>query len=192
MARARYTDYLNVSKYTLLDVSFSLPMVLLPLFGFRSVTFPQINITYKQVKEGNYEYPRFVTPERAEVSTMTLEQGVSLVNSDFWDWIRKVVASDVPTKNLILVQFTGKNPFPDVHLSSVSAENVSKVPGASGAGAFGVFEDGPRIPGKAWLLLRCRPVSYKPGTDLDALSGEISLATLEIQPEEIIEISAGL
>jgi phage tail-like protein len=188
VARARYTDHLNVSKFQLLDVSFSIPMVLLPLFGFRSVSFPQLSLSYKQVKEGNYEYPRNTTVERAEITAMTLEQGVSLINSDFWDWIRKAVTSKVPKKNLLLIQFTSLNPTPPL----LNQSALSKVPGASSLGGFGVFEDGTRIPGKAWMLYNCRPLSYKPGTDLDAMSGEISLATLEIQPEEIEEISIGV
>jgi phage tail-like protein len=190
MARARYTDYFAINKFQLLDVSFSLPPVLVPLFGFRSCSFPQISLTYRQIKEGNYEYPRYATVERAEVTPIVLEQGVSLINSDFWDWVRKAVTSTVTKRNLLLIQFTNINPLAE---ALVTGSTLNKVPGASGAGgSLGLFEDGARIPGKAWMLYNCRALSYKPGTDLDAMSGEISLATLEIQPEEIEEISIGI
>ena len=193
MARARLTDYFQINKFHLLDVSFSIPPVLLPIFGFRSASFPQLNVSYRKVKEGNYEFPRYVTVEEASVSPITLEQGVSLINSDFGDWIRKAVTSNVPPRNLLLYQFTQYNPTPYKPPSSKVGASLDNIPSASGAaGAIGLFEDGPRIPGRAWLLTNCRPLSYKPGTDLDAMSGEVSLATIEIQPEEMIEISVGI
>jgi phage tail-like protein len=178
MARSRLLDPIAVNRFHLLDVSIGWPMVLLPVFGFRSVSFPTVSVTYREVKEGNYEYPRQAAVERVEVSSMTLEQGVQLLNSDFWDWTRKAIEGQVGPRNLLLIQFTNIN---------------SSVPGVStGSLGLNLFEDGIRIPGKAWMLYRCRPIMYKPGSDLDALSGEISLASLEIKPEEIEEISLGV
>jgi len=61
MARSRLTDYLQINKFHLLDVSFSsgggLP-ILIPLFGFKSVTIPTWTNTYKEIKEGNYEFKK--------------------------------------------------------------------------------------------------------------------------------------
>ena len=191
MARSRVTDYINVSKFHLLDISISIPPVLLPVFGFRSVTLPQVNVTYREVKEGNFEYPRLAAVEKAEVTTVTLEQGVSLFNSDFGDWIRKAVEGYVPSKNLLLVQFSNIN----VGLAGAGKKlnkTSASLPGASLGGAFGLFPDGLRLPARAWMLSRCRPVMWKPGTDFDATSGEISLAILEIKPEEVDEFSFGI
>lgn len=191
MARARLTDYFQINKFHLLDVSFSIPPVLLPIFGFRSASFPQLNVSYRKVKEGNYEFARYATVEEASVSPIVLEQGVSLINSDFGDWIRKAITSNVPPRNLLLYQFTQYNPTPYTGLKAQAS--LDNIPGASGAGgAIGIFEDGPRIPGRAWLLTNCRPLNYRPGTDLDAMSGEVSIASIEIQPEELIEISVGI
>jgi hypothetical protein len=155
------------------------------------VTLPQINVTYRQVKEGNFEYPRLAAVERAEVTPITLEQGVSLFNSDFYDWIRKAVEGYVPAKNLLLVQFSNIN-VGGAGIGKKLGGISSSLPGASLGGAFGVFPDGVRLPARAWMLSRCRPTMFKPGTDFDATSGEISLASLEIQPEEVDEFSFGI
>jgi hypothetical protein len=196
MARSRISDPFSINRFHLLDVSFELPLVLLPVFGFRSITLPQMSLTYKQVKEGNYEFPRLAAVERAEVSTIILEQGVQLFNSDFWDWMRKGVQGEIREKNLLLVHFSGINPLPNVGKNPAikAASNLGKVGNytTAGGGGLGLWEDGTRIPGKAWMLYRCRPISYKPGTDFDAFSGEISLATLEIGMEEFLEVSLGV
>lgn len=61
----------------------------------------------------------------------------------------------------------------------------------SGARRLGIgpFEFVDRLPAKAWLLHGCIPTRFKSGGDLDASSGEISIAELEIAPEMIEEIS---
>jgi hypothetical protein len=199
MARSRISDPLSINRFHLLDVSFDLPLVLLPIYGFRSITLPQLSLTYKQVKEGNYEYPRLTAVERAEVSTVILEQGVSFFNSDFGDWIKKGVQGKVRERNLLLIHFSGINPLAKPPSWMKDVNKLSSLGGKKGAdyvmggtGGLGVWEDGTRIPGRAWFLRRCRPVSYKPGSDFDATSGEISLATLEVGIEEFIEISLGV
>lgn len=188
MARSRLTDYLQVSKFHLLDTSWSSGPVLLPVFGFRSITMPQWTVSYREVKEGNYEFKRYAAVERAEVTPITLEQGVSLLNSDFYQWIKAATLGQKEPRDLLLIQFTQIGFDVGGAGAAISAAS-SIVPGASGGFAF---EDGFRIPGRAWYLKRCRPFSYKPGTDFDATSGEVSLATLEVAPEEFEEISLGV
>ena len=191
MARPRYTDYLNISRFHLFDVSFGNPLyVLTPIFGFKSCSLPQMNVQYKQIKEGNYEYMRYGAVERVEITPVLLEQGVTLLNSDFGDWIRKAVVGDVSPRTLLLIHFTNIN----VASTTGNASGVSSgvnFPGAS-FGGFGAFEDGFRLPGRGWLLKEARPLSYKPGTDFDATSGEISLASLEIGMEEFSELNIGI
>jgi hypothetical protein len=42
------------------------------------------------------------------------------------------------------------------------------------------------------MLENCRPASYKPGSDLDGLSSEVSIATLELEMEEFTEYNLGV
>jgi hypothetical protein len=43
--------------------------------------------------------------------------------------------------------------------------------------------------GKGFILHNCVPTRYKAGGDLDATSGDVSVAELDIQPEYITEFS---
>ena len=178
MARSRLSDPLQINKFHLLDVSFSsgggLP-VFVPLFGFKSVTLPTWTNTYKEVNEGNYEFKRYAALEKAEMTPVTLEQGVSLLNSDFYQWTKDSALGKVTPRNFLLIQFT----------------NQAATDGDFSIGGFG-FPDGARFPGRAWLMKNCRPISYKPGSDFDALSGEVSLAILEFALEEMVEFSLGI
>jgi phage tail-like protein len=165
-------------------VSFSIPPVLLPVYGFSGCSLPSISLEMKAIKEGNYEYPRKVI-SGASVGTVTLEQGVSIFNSDFYDWVRKAVVGRIPPKNLLLVQFSRMNP--------VSSPNVLRTPPGTGFlnQAFGNLEFAARIPGRAWLFKECRPTNYRPGSDFAASSGEVSIASLELEMEEMEEFNLG-
>jgi len=62
---------------------------------------------------------------------------------------------------------------------------------AVGIGGAGVGEMAPRIPGRAWILHKCLPTRYKAGSDFDAMSGDVSIQELELQPHKITELSLG-
>jgi hypothetical protein len=109
------------------------------------------------------------------MTPVTLEQGVTLLNSDFYSWMKDATLGKRPPRNFLLVQFT----------------NIQATGANLSIGGFG-FPDGARYPGRAWLMKKCRPISYKPGTDFDALSGEVSLAILEFALEEFVEFSLGI
>jgi len=176
MARNRLTDPLLTNRFHLLDVSFSIPPVFIPIFGFMGITTPELTYTYKNIKEGNYEYPRKVF-EKADVGAVTLTQGSTLLNSDFWDWINKKTEGRSTKKNLLIVQFTNINPL-----------NISD----GGSSFSGLVEFDFRIPGKGWLLLNCEPGRYKPGSDFEAQGGQVSVQSLDIEFEEFIEFNCGI
>lgn len=50
-------------------------------------------------------------------------------------------------------------------------------------------EFAPRLPAKAWKLKKCIPTRWKGGGDFDAMSGDVSIAEMEIAPERIEELS---
>jgi hypothetical protein len=39
------------------------------------------------------------------------------------------------------------------------------------------------------MLINCIPTRYKPGSDFDASSGEVSIAEIDIQPQYFVEFS---
>lgn len=189
MARSQLNDYLQVGRFHILDVSFTVPPVLIPIFGFARCTLPQVNLDIREISEGNYEYPRKVV-RGATVSNVMLEQGVSMFNSDFWDWTRKAIVGRKPPKTLLIVHFTRISTGAGNVLGNLSADIA--VPGPVGNQTLGGFEFQEKIPGKAWVLKECRPASFKPGADFDAMSQDVSIAQLELAFEEFEEFSLGV
>lgn len=57
---------------------------------------------------------------------------------------------------------------------------------------IGPFQFANRLPGRAWVLHDCIPINYRPASDFDASSGQVSFQELEVQPEYIEELSLGL
>ena len=91
MPRTRLSDYLLTYRYHLLDVSMSWPpanvppWILTPSAGFASITAPEINVETKEIVEGNADFTHHVLG-KASTNEITLSQGVSTFNSDFWRW----------------------------------------------------------------------------------------------------------
>lgn len=177
MARDRLQEFLQTGTFHLFDVSFSLPIVLLPVFGFNKISAPGVTLDIHDIKEGNYEFPRKVV-KGAKTHPMTLEQGVSIFNSDFGDWVTKAVKGRVDPKNLLLVHFT--------RIGIGDGDEF-----AIGNGAFS-FEFVKRVPGRGWLLKNCLPADWKAASDFDGLTQDISVQTLELAYEEFDEISLGI
>lgn len=48
-----------------------------------------------------------------------------------------------------------------------------------------------RIPARAWVLKDCLPGRYKAGSDFDANSGAVSVASIDIYPEVVDEVTVG-
>lgn len=195
MARAQLTDPLLTNAFHVVDISVTFPPVLLPIFGFSRVSLPTLNLEQFEITEGNFEFPMKVI-KKASVSNVTLEQGVSLVNSDFYDWIKKSITGQVTPRNLMIVQFHRANPRAlakgvagDI-LAAVSSGGLNQLNRLSSS-RF-PFDFAERIPGRAWILNDCKPVSYRPGSDLDAMNAEVSIATLELSMREFEEISFGI
>lgn len=114
-----------------------------------------------------------------------------------------------PRRDLLLVQYFRRTPFNLATTEAVGATLNAALAGAAALSAGGVtsgaaqatalvglavsplgpFEIYPKIPARAWLLQACLPTRYKPGTDFDATSGQVSIMELEVQPESMEEIS---
>jgi hypothetical protein len=236
MARSQLLDPLQVYPFWLLDVGpndqTGLP-ILTPLFGFSSITAPEITADVMDVVEGNWYFNKKVL-KRFNVGNITLQRGVTWFDSDFWKWMIAAVTGDMtdlstlpflgmipgptlesgPTyrRLLLLIQY-----FPHFILSNdditVSIlQNIGTaglVAGAAGLGgqiptalplvatglaaAFkavvGPFELAGRLPARAYVLKGCIPTRYKSGGDMEATSGAVSVAELELAVEIIEELS---
>jgi phage tail-like protein len=173
-------------QFHLIDVSLAYPPVLLPVYGFSSITAPEITIQEREIKEANYEYPRKVF-ERATVNSITLSRGTQLQDTDFWSWIDSYLQGRKEKKNLILIQSTSIAP----DLGSAGSFNGKSF----GGGALAVpsmVESLIKTPGRAWVLRNCSPLRYKSASDFDAQQGAISIQELEISYEFFIDFNMGL
>ncbi|MBK9390494.1 MAG: phage tail protein [Bacteroidetes bacterium] len=192
--KSRASDHLTNLRFHVLDVSFSNPVVLSAAYGFKSVTAPTLSTKLREIKAGNYEFPYWVV-EAAAVGQVTLEQGVRLFNSDFYDWISTTIPGKAgKRRNFLLIQYS------EIAIGNL-VRNQGAVP-APGIPSFltqvtsSVFQSYTdlvsRVPARAWMLSGCLPLEYRAASDFDALGAEVSLAQLTIQPQEVIEFNLGL
>ena len=135
-ARGIFADFLQAFPFWLVDVApmegISFP-ILTPLFGFKSITAPEINVDIKEIKEGNYFFSRKVATG-GSASNVILTRGTSFYDSDFWRWIRATLLGDTrvlgvsnpvpssgalraqiggptPRRVLLLIHYFSRNPF---------------------------------------------------------------------------------
>jgi len=101
MPRKALNDRLQVNKFWLMDVapieSLALP-VFTPIFGFKSITAPELEIETHEVKEGNWHYTKKYV-KSASIGTITLERGATFADSDFWRWVQVAVTGDTENYN---------------------------------------------------------------------------------------------
>ena len=110
-------------------------------------------------------------------------------------------------RNLMIFQFTGigMNSIRDIMKSSSTPLEKAKAAAFAPAMAFssavnvlneaagGIFGFGINsIPGRVFVLYDCLPVRYKPGSDLDASSSEISISELDVEFHSFEEFSLAL
>lgn len=130
------------------------------LIGFQTISMPEVGIELRDVVEGNWPYPHRVPITRAQTSDVTLTQAVFRNSSDFYAWIFQALwGRGAPRRN-----------FAIVHLGR----------GGRVGEALDVWAERRTI-----RLLRCVPVTWKPGSDFDANAAEVSLEELTMHVERI-------
>lgn len=156
MAKTVWSDFLQNFPFWLFDIApidaVSFP-VLTPLFGFNTITSPEIVLETQDIKEGNYFFTRKVI-KGASVSNITLTRGCAFYDSDFWRWTRAAlegntqlgssaslgsslipihaqVGGPTPRRTLVLVHFFSKNPFTDNKIA-LAVSGVAAVGGLAG------------------------------------------------------------
>jgi len=102
MARSVVSDMLQVYPFWLLDAypiePLALP-ILTPLFGFSSITAPEVSVETYEITEGNWYFKKKVA-KNGDVGNVTLERGVTWYDSDFWRWILATLTGDLSNSKL--------------------------------------------------------------------------------------------
>lgn len=97
MARNALQDYLQDHAFWLMDVApieaLALP-VLSPIFGFNSISAPEITAETTEIDESTLDYTRKVVTG-ATVGSITMTRGATFFDSDFWRWVHAAVSGDV-------------------------------------------------------------------------------------------------
>lgn len=116
MARNTFlTDFLQQYPFWLLDVSpidqIGLPLFT-PVFGFSSISAPEMSVEVAEFTEGNSLYKRRVI-KRANVSPITMTRGVGFLDSDFYRWTMAALKGDPEAAPAIALGL-GQIPGPSV------------------------------------------------------------------------------
>lgn len=97
MARGLISDLLQQHCFMLYEAApvdpLALPM-LTPLFGFSSVTAPEIQTEVEEISEANWYFKKKVI-KGASASNITLERGITFYDSDFWRWMIASLTGDL-------------------------------------------------------------------------------------------------
>ena len=188
MARSRLADLMQVHRFWLMDVvpSATFPFLVLgaPLLGFQSISTPEYTAEVDEIKQLNSMFKRSAY-SGGSVAPITLTRGVRGYDDTMWQWMKAAIrGNDMTNRHLLLIHYTSIG-------ETVSVGVPDPVTGFLGSGELpmNAWESAAFVPGKAYLLWDCIPTRYKPGTDFDAMSGEVSIAELELSVWAFTEIT---
>lgn len=143
--RLSLQDHLQVHPFWLMDVavmeSGGVP-ILTPLFGFSTITAPEVTMETKDITEGNWIWKTKVLKKHAEVGNITLTRGVTFHDLDFYAWMINALAGEnlvttlssavagkvfnrtasfQPRRSLLLLHFFAHNPIGTLTGAAVGA-----------------------------------------------------------------------
>lgn len=125
--------------------------------GFTSISLPEVTVEHADYREGTNLYSQKY-PVRPVYGSITLSKGVTKASSGLYKWIKNCIEGKGYRANILIDQF---------HRTDIG-----------GFQDFSKLKASRRI--ECWY---CLPVRYKPGTDLDANSSEISIEEIEFEIE---------
>jgi hypothetical protein len=118
--RSTLQDRLLTRSFWLMDVApleaLALP-VFNPLFGFSSISGPEITLETEMIKEGNWPFPVPVV-KSGSLGNITMTRGSLFFDSDFWRWITAATQGDTEALQSKLYGLAAV-------LSTASAETLS-------------------------------------------------------------------
>jgi phage tail-like protein len=125
--------------------------------GFQSVTLPEISTEAVEYREGIHTYTRKF-PGVPTVTDMTLMRGVTKKDTSFYNWMIAGIEGGEYRTNITVY-----------HWHRDGKQAVDKVADLNSA--------------RKYLCFECLPIRVKPAADLDATSGEVSLAEMDVAME---------
>jgi hypothetical protein len=172
-------DLLQSHRFWLVDMvpSSTFPFYVLgsPIMGFQSITMPEYSMEVDEIKQVNSMYKRYAY-SGGSMAQITLMRGARAYDDTFMSWVERAVRGyDMVPRNLLLLQYTNINVVNNLGLSVELPVSV------------GAWEVAQFIPGRAFLMWDCIPVRYKAGTDMEGMSGDVSLMEIDLQPHAMNE-----
>jgi len=126
--------------------------------GFNTVSLPTHTVETVEYKEGIMVYRRKF-PGDTTFDDITLTRGVTVANSEFWQWIDAASSGREYRADLKIYQF---------HRDDITDESD-----------FSTIEN----PSRIINCFDCFPISVKSGSDMDSLSSEISIQEIVVSLE---------
>lgn len=177
MARAQSTDFISNARFQLVATSGDgTPRLVRPpntvaasQAGFSQSSVPDATTDTKMYREGTFVYTRKF-PGIPTIGDITVQRGLARLDTSLWDWMRVVIEgsgeyrADVDLK--VFHRDTALNrEFP----TTGSVPNKTEI--------------NTDFPAVVYHLQEAFPSRVKPGGDLDASSGEISIQEMVISQE---------
>lgn len=190
MPRSRVFDMLQSYPFWVFDPgtlgASVMPSVFDPALAFSACTTPEFTAQFYDIKQIVSRHTRKVF-RSVEVSPITLSRGVRWWDSDFYIWMTSAIRGERGArKTIFLVHFLTERLFTAGDTTKSTFENSSTVQ-IQPEGGLAVLSN--RVPARAWVLRGCLPGRYKAGSDFDANDSSVSIATLDIYPETIDEVT---
>lgn len=187
MPRSRTFDLLQSYPFWVFDPGViggsALPSVFDPALAFSTCTAPELTASFYDIKQIVSRHTRKVL-RSVEPGPITLSRGVRWWDSDFYMWMTAATRGDRGArKTIFLVQFLTQRLFTVQDGGRVNGYEVQIQPESG----FAVLAN--RIPARAWVLRGCLPGRYKAGSDFDASSSAVSVASIDIYPETVDEVT---
>ena len=184
VANSRIFDLLQTHRFWLLDLlpSTVFPFFVLgsPMYGFSSITAPEITLETREIKQYNSMWKQYAY-SGGGVGPITLQRGTRMNDDTFYDWVKRSMrGSDRTHRTLLLIHYTGVNALKEVKGYSLDLPAPLEA-----------WDSVSYVPGRAWVLWDCIPTRYKAGSDFDANSADVSIMELELQPHAVEEIVLG-
>jgi phage tail-like protein len=157
-ARSQNKDPYLTNKFGL--VFESGPLKSTTVYGFQTISMPEQSIEQMEYSEGLFTYSR-VYPGRSSFGTVTLGKGAIAGDSTLAKWIRRASEGWNYRSTVVIYQYSrrqvsGKTNYADA------------------------------TPDRKIRLVNAVPVRFKPGSDFDAMSAEISIQEIEIAFERFV------
>ena len=141
--------------------------------GFQSVSIPDVTIESTEYREGTYKYTKKF-PGPPTIGDVSLMRGVVRNDTKFFEWAISTISGGAYRADIDILQFS-RSPLPVA--ASISSNEYSSVD--------------TQPPARIYHCYNCLPTRAKPAGDLDATSGEVSMAECDFALEYFtVEVTA--